>query len=91
MRVNQELVQAIAREVMAHIEERYGAPSSGAVVDGHRDVSGLRAQPTSRRQAWLPISRINWPRKTLYPGARMRRYIVPSGQACARAIAEFPL
>ncbi|HMD70326.1 MAG TPA: aldehyde dehydrogenase family protein [Bryobacteraceae bacterium] len=38
MTVNQELVQAIAREVVARIEERYSAPSSGAAPAGDDGV-----------------------------------------------------
>jgi aldehyde dehydrogenase len=38
MTVNQELVQTIAREVLARIEERYNAPSSSAAATGEDGV-----------------------------------------------------
>jgi aldehyde dehydrogenase len=38
MTANQELVQAIAREVIARIEERYSAPSTGAAAAGDDGV-----------------------------------------------------
>jgi len=45
MTVNQELVQAIAREVIARIEERNGAPSSGP----RRRATMASSKPSTRR------------------------------------------